>query len=122
MATPTIKGIDISAYPVTDAERALAFYRDVRGMKPTVEHPGRGAEFTLSDGATFGIWRPEDESGWTKGSGVMFSVDDATAAADYFRARGANIESEIFESAVCFMAFGEDTEGNTFILHQRKAT
>jgi predicted enzyme related to lactoylglutathione lyase len=122
MATPTIKGIDISVYPVKDPERALAFYRDVMGMKPTSEYGGRGAEFTLGDGATFGIWRPEDDSGWSKGSGIMFSVDDAKAAADYYRERGAKIESEVFESPMCFMAFGEDTEGNSFILHQHKAT
>jgi len=113
-----INGIDISTYLVKDAVRAKAFYRDVMGMRPTWEAE-QGAEYTLNDGATFGIWQPDDDS-FVPSRGVMFSVDDAKAAAEHYRSRGASIDDEIFESPVCFMAFGEDTEGNRFILHQRK--
>ena len=114
-----IKGIDIATYLVKDADRAKAFYRDVMGMKPTWESE-QGAEYTLADSATFGIWQPEDNSEWMASRGIMFAVDDAKAAADHYRSRGATIDAEVFESPVCFMAFGEDTEGNRFILHQRK--
>lgn len=113
-----IRGIDITTYGVKDAERAKAFYRDVMGLRPTWEAES-GAEYTLADGATFGIW--QGEGPWEPSHGVMFAVDDAKGAADHYRARGARIEAEIFESPVCFMAFGEDSEGNRFILHQRKS-
>lgn len=113
-----IRGIDITTYLVKDAERAKAFYRDVMGLRPTWEAES-GAEYTLPDGATFGIWQGDEP--WEPSRGVMFTVDDVKAAADYYRARGAKIEAEIFESPVCFMAFGEDSEGNRFILHQRKS-
>lgn len=113
-----IRGIDITAYLVKDAERAKAFYRDVMGLRPTWEAEA-GAEYALSDGSTFGIWQGDEP--WEPSRGVMFAVDDAKEAADYYRARGAKIEAEIFESPVCFMAFGEDSEGNRFILHQRKS-
>ncbi len=113
-----IRGIDITCYQVKDAQRATAFYRDVMELKPTWV-TDQGAEFTLSDGSTFGIWR-SDEVPWHPHGGVMFAVDDVKAAADYYRKRGAKIETEIEETGVCFMAFGEDSEGNHFILHRRK--
>ena len=113
-----IGGIDVHTYLVKDPKRATAFYRDVMELKPSWEGE-QGAEFELPDGATFGIWRMDDGS-WEAGNGVMFSVPDAHAAADYYRGRGANVMPEIHEGHNCNMAFVEDTEGNHFILHQRK--
>jgi predicted enzyme related to lactoylglutathione lyase len=116
-AKPAIKGIDIAAYLVRDPQRAIEFYRDVLGMTPTeVDDQGRGAEFTLADGSTFGVWKPEE--GGTGGA-MMFAVDDAKGAVEHFRARGLAL-SEVTESPVCFMAFGSDPEGNAIIIHQRK--
>jgi predicted enzyme related to lactoylglutathione lyase len=112
-----IKGIDISAYLVKDPRAAIAFYRDVLGMKPTeIDDRGRGAEFTLPDGSTFGVWKPEvGESG----GAIMFAVDDAKSAVENYRARGLAV-SDVTESPVCFMAFAADPEGNAIIIHQRK--
>ncbi len=113
-----IKGIDIAAYLVKDPQAAIAFYRDVLGMKPTeIDPEGRGAEFTLADGSTFGVWKPEEGG---SGGAMMFAVDDAKAAVEHYRARGLQL-SDLVESPVCYMAFGSDPEGNGFIIHQRKA-
>ena len=112
-----IKGIDIAAYLVRDPQRAIEFYRDVLGMTPTaIDDQGRGAEFTLADGSTFGVWKPEE--GGTGGA-IMFAVDDAKAAVEEYRSRGLGL-SDVSESPVCFMAFGADPEGNSIIIHQRK--
>ena len=112
-----IKGIDISAYLVRDPQAQIAFYRDVLGMKPTeIDDQGRGAEFTLADGSTFGVWRPEEGG---SGGAIMFAVDDAKAAVEAYRTRGLRL-SDIMESPVCFMSFGQDPEGNSIIIHQRK--
>ena len=112
-----VKGIDIAAYLVRDPQRAIAFYRDVLGMTPTaIDDEGRGAEFTLADGSTFGVWKPEE--GGTGGA-IMFAVDDAKAAVEQYRARGLAL-SDVSEFPVCFMAFGTDPEGNSIIIHQRK--
>jgi hypothetical protein len=56
------------------------------------------------------------------GGGIMFAVDDLKAAVPEFKGRGVPFEDDgaIEETPVCFMAFGTDPEGNTFILHQRK--
>jgi len=113
-----IKGIDIAAYLVRDPQRAIEFYRDVLGMTPTaIDDQGRGAEFTLADGSTFGVWKPEE--GGTGGA-IMFAVDDAKAAVEEYRSRGLGL-SDVSESPVCFMAFGTDPEGNAIIIHQRKS-
>ena len=113
-----IKGIDVTTYLVKEPKRAIAFWRDIMGL-PIQYESDQGAEFELADGSTFGLWRMDDGS-WHPGHGVMFHVDDAKAAADLFRSRGAQIEEQIEESGPCYMAFGEDTEGNRFILHQLK--
>ena len=114
-----ITGMDLTAYFTDDPDRSIAFYRDVLGLTPTNVTPGRGAEFTLSDGQTFGVWKL-DESEKNAGGSVMFSVADAKAAVDRFRANGATIQ-DVMETPVCFMAPGEDPDGNMFIIYQRKS-
>lgn len=116
-STMNITGIDLTAYLVRDPEKAIAFYRDVMGMTPTaIDDQGRGAEFTLPDGSTFGVWKPDDGA---SGGAIMFAVEDARAAVEHYRKRGLQL-SDVMESPVCFMAFGADPEGNSIIVHQRK--
>ena len=116
--TASITGIDIAGYLVEDPAKAIAFYRDVLGMQPTAVDPeGRGAEFTLADGSTFGVWR---EPGAKSGGFVMLAVDDVHAAVRQYRAKGLTV-SDVNEGPVCHMAFTQDNEGNGLIIHQRKA-
>lgn len=119
MSDTAIRGINVHTYLVKEPARAIAFYRDVMELKPSWSDDTQGAEFDLGDGATFGLWKMRDGT-WAAGEGVMFSVPDARAAADYYRARGAKVRPELYEGENCAMAFVEDTEGNHFILHARK--
>lgn len=113
----TIVGIDIAGYLVRDPKAAIAFYRDVLGIEPTdVDTEGRGAEFTLPDGTTFGVWNMPDDS---TGGFVMFAVSDLQDAIKTYRSRGVSV-SDIMDTPVCQMAFAQDPEGNGIILHQRK--
>jgi predicted enzyme related to lactoylglutathione lyase len=118
---PIIKGIDITTYTAKDGPRAKAFYRDVMGLEPTIDYGPSGAEFTLGDGSTFGIWQMDDGS-FTPASGVMFGVDDITTAVETLTARGVQFAEggRIEDTPMCRMAFATDTEGNSFIVHQRK--
>lgn len=50
----------------------------------------------------------------------MFAVPDIQAAVEAFKARGVSVSEHVDETPNCYMAFAEDTEGNHFILHQRK--
>jgi len=114
-----VKGMDIIAYLTSDPDRSIAFYRDVLGMTPTdIDDKGRGAEFALADGSTFGVWKPDE--GPAVGATIMFAVDDIARAVATFRARGATL-TDAEETPVCFMSFGADPDGNGFIVHQRKA-
>ena len=45
---------------------------------------------------------------------------DVKKAAEYYGARGAKVMPGVHDGDNCLMAFVEDTEGNHFILHQRK--
>jgi predicted enzyme related to lactoylglutathione lyase len=114
-----IKGIDITVYSAQNGERAKTFYRDVLGLPVTVDYGPQGAEFTLGDGTTFGVWQM-DGGTFAPTSGVMFAVDDIRAAVEVLRTRGVPFAGEIDETPACFMAFAKDTEGNSFIVHQRK--
>jgi len=113
----TVTGIDIAGFLVKDPAKAIAFYRDVLGMKPTaIDEEGRGAEFELADGSTFGVWKPEGDHG---GTFAMLAVKDIRRAIAEYRSKGLEI-SEPDETPVCFMAFARDPEGNGLIVHQRK--
>jgi predicted enzyme related to lactoylglutathione lyase len=115
--TSLVKGIDLAGFMTGDPARSIAFYRDVLGMVPTVlDDEGRGAEFTLSDGSTFGVWQPGDGS---SSAIFMFAVDAIDDAVAEFRKRGATL-GDVSETQMCFMAYGSDPDGNAFIIHQRK--
>ncbi|MDB5043484.1 MAG: hypothetical protein JWN27_4210 [Candidatus Eremiobacteraeota bacterium] len=118
----SIVGLDIASVFVSDPARSIAFYRDVLGLTPTeIDSQGRGAEFTLPDGATFGVWKPDLPHDKLPGSSGMFAVTNAYAAVARIRERGATI-SDPMETPVCFMAFGNDPEGHAYMIHQRKTT
>jgi predicted enzyme related to lactoylglutathione lyase len=122
MATATataITGIDVHCYLVKEPERAIKFYRDVLGLPLARELGGNGAEFDLADGATFGLWRLQEGS-WHSSDGVMFCVRDLPEAVKEYRKRGGVMLGEIIDTDGCSMAICQDTEGNGFILHERK--
>lgn len=116
-----ISGIDLSGYMVKDAQRAIAFYRDVLGLEPARVYPeNRGAEYEFADGTTFGLWGGKgDVVPFQPSNGVLFATADLASAVASLRARGIPIIKEI-ETPVCAMAMIADSEGNTVTLHQRK--
>jgi predicted enzyme related to lactoylglutathione lyase len=115
-----ITGIDASYYYTKDLGRASAFYARLFGFDPTLHVPQTVCEWTFGDGTTFGLYQPENAGEWRRGSGIMFHVEDIGAAVEAGKALGATFEEHQEETPVCFMAFGHDPDGNTFILHQPK--
>src|SRR5579872_1144877 len=116
-----IRGIDTTAYLVKDVERATTFYQDLLGFAPTLEYKPVGVEWTFPTGETFSIVKPPNAP-WEKGSGIHFGVDDITAAIAACKSSGITFEDDakIYETPGCFLAFAHDSEGNEFILHERK--
>ncbi|MBV8163141.1 MAG: VOC family protein [Candidatus Eremiobacteraeota bacterium] len=116
---PQVLGIDTTTYLVKDVERAKQFYRDIIGLPLRREIRSQGAEFVMPDNTAFTLWKMEDGS-WTAGNGVLFSVADFESAVDQYRKAGVKIAPHVEETPVCKMAFAEDSEGNTFVIHFRK--
>jgi hypothetical protein len=94
-------------------------FRDTLGLPLTTEFGADFVEFTLADGTTFALDKQEP---WLEGNGVSFGVAEIRSAVDLYKERGVRFRygGEIVESPVCFFAFAEDSEGNGFMLHQRK--
>lgn len=116
-----IKGMDASYYTVKDLDRATKFYTGLFGAEPTMRIADVNAEWTFPNGETFGLYKVEEKE-WNTHGGLLFSVDDVEAAVKEHKARGVKFDGDghIENTPVCFMAFGEDSEGNSFILHQHK--
>jgi predicted enzyme related to lactoylglutathione lyase len=116
-----VNGIDATYYTVGDVGALTQFYTDLLGSPPETQWPGRLAEWTFADGNSFGLYGTEGGSETASGS-VMFVVDDVAQAVGDAKARGVKFHDggEITDTPVCHMAFGEDPEGNQFILHHRK--
>ncbi len=114
-----VTGIDVVVYNVQDFDRAFTFYSALIGHEPTTLMPGMWAEFELADGVAFAIGKHPDMP-WQSGYMAAFAVPDVPAAIELVRTLGGTA-ADLDESPVCFMSFGEDTEGNKLMLHQRKA-
>jgi len=112
------RGIDAIHILTQDLDRALAFYRDVIGLRVAWTNPA-GYELELEDGSAFGIAKMPDV--FFPGGGMMFAVDDIDASYAALQASGVKLHTEIEESPVCRIAWAADTEGNYFAIHQRNA-
>jgi len=116
-----ISGIDATYYLTKDLGKATTFYTALFGSEPSMQVPGTVSEWTFDgDGTTFGLYQPQDTSGWQPSGGVLFHVDDIKASRAAAETLGSKFEEHEEETPVCFMAFGSDPEGNNFILHQPK--
>src|SRR5579884_2748751 len=113
------RGIDAVYYMVQDVARARTFYEEGLGFEPGhVSESGdwQGAEYEMPTGQTFGIGKNGDVP-FRESGGVMLSVEDVERAAQRVAQAGGKVVMGPIETPVCFMAWCEDTEGNTFSLH-----
>lgn len=112
-------GIDLSGYMVKDAQRAMAFYREVLGLEPARVYPeNRGCEYDMPDGTTFGLWGAGGQLPFQPSNGVLFAVDDLEAAKAALDERNIPIVWQT-QTPNCRMLMIHDTEGNSVFLHKR---
>src|ERR1700722_10732123 len=114
-----VKDMAFVAYSVRDVPKAIAFYRDVIGLKPGLSFGDHWAEFDVGS-TTFGIGNGEP-LGITPGTSfaATFEVDDVAAERERLLKAGIPI-TDVHESPVCWSAFVTDPEGNRFGIHQLK--
>lgn len=113
-----IRDIAFTAYAVRDVPRAVAFYRDVLGLKPGEISNGGYAEFNVGSGV-FAV--DGDPPGCEPGTctGVNFEVDDISGSRAQLLANGVDA-GELYEFPTCSVCFARDPDGNRFALHQRR--
>ena len=116
--------IEQVAIPVRDLARATAFYRDMLGMKLLFEVPPQLAFFDC-DGIRLALSISSDPMYDPPGSIVYYRVDDIEGTHAELESRGVEFLqgphriAELGEVEI-WMAFFEDTEGNTLALTSEK--
>ncbi|MDR4479565.1 MAG: VOC family protein [Nitrospira sp.] len=122
-----MKVIDIAftCYPVTDLQRARRFYEGVLGLKES-RFFGEGdkgfVEYDLGSN-TLGIgngapdWKPSPGGG-----SVALEVEDFNAAIAALKEHKCPFRLEPLEKPVCHMAIVSDPDGDSLLIHRRKAT
>ena len=106
-------------YPVTDMPRAIEFYRDVLGLRPTNDASTVWQEFDVS-GATFGVGNFEQVGTPGTAQSLALEIDDLPAFRRTLRERGVDV-SEPHGLPNCWISVVHDPDGNMIWLHQLKS-
>jgi len=118
-----VTGTDFVVVPITDVDRARAFYGNTLGLPFSIQYgsmPGFEYEtgsltLALLEMSAFGQeFRPN-------GGPIALRVDDVHAARAELEAAGVQFHGDIVDSGVCHQAFFADPDGNPLILHHRYA-
>ena len=114
-----VERVDFVDVPTRDVDRATAFYRDVLELP---QNPREPTEFEAGN-LTLALWEPERmgvEFSRSAAHGIALRVADVAAARAELERKGVEFTGER-DSGVCNMAFFEDPDGNSLILHRRYA-
>lgn len=108
------------AVPVADVDRAVAFYRDVLGMRFLFQAPP-GLGFFDCGGVRLMLDAPAKAQGGSSASIIYYAVPDLHAAAATLESRGVSFEAAPHLVArmpdhELWMAFFRDPDGNLLAL------
>lgn len=119
-----IKEIGFVVYPVTSLAKARPFYEGVLGLTPPVVHESGGmgwVEYDIASG-TLAIGAGALQFAPSSGGGcVALEVEDFEASVAGLREKGVKFTVEPMETPVCHLAGFSDPDGNSLMLHRRKA-
>jgi predicted enzyme related to lactoylglutathione lyase len=117
VGTPAIVNrLDLVFYWVADMDRAVAFYRDVLGLKLLRQDSGNWAEFDAG-GERFALHALGAGQTISQGGATaVFSVDDLDEASSELSARGISAVHEGDVEGYARFASFLDPEGNVFQL------
>jgi catechol 2,3-dioxygenase-like lactoylglutathione lyase family enzyme len=126
MSTATdklITAVDFVGIHTRDLERAGDFYGNTLGLRRSVWIPDRSfGEFetgnltlSLMNAEAMGLKHTELRNP------LAFHVDDVAGARATLEDRGVTFFGETLDTGVCHMAFFEDPDGNSLMLHHRYA-
>jgi catechol 2,3-dioxygenase-like lactoylglutathione lyase family enzyme len=107
-----IRRMQAIIYFVTDWDAAIAFYRDVLGLKEVVNFPNRWAVFGVPGGGTIAL-QPAYTSATNHVSIEVTSIRDFVAD---LKAKGARVIEDICQQEHGETAMLEDPSGNLIAL------
>jgi predicted enzyme related to lactoylglutathione lyase len=111
--------------PVTNLERAREFYEGILGLKPSLVFEGNGmawVEYEIGPGVLALGLGAEQFKPSADGASVALEMENFEEAIRELKERGCGFVLEPMETPVCHMAGVFDSEGNTIIIHKRKAS
>jgi predicted enzyme related to lactoylglutathione lyase len=114
-----------SVYPVTDLKRARAFYEGTLGLKAATAYEGDGmgwVEYEVGPGVLAIGSGSEQFKPSANGGAVALEMEDFETAIQELKESGSKFVIEPTEFSTCHMASVFDPDGNTVIIHKRKAT
>lgn len=115
-----ITSIAFTVYPVSNMERARAFYEHALGLPVSYNYRDMWVEYEIG-GATFAITTTEmGHTPGARGAVVAFEVSDLEAFVHKMKERAVSFVREAFETPVCRMAVIEDPDGNHITIHKLK--
>ena len=111
-----IRGVDFVMYPVADMARAVAFYRDVLGLRQELDSP----EWVEFDCGNVTLALMKSDAGDARRVGrVALAVENIDAAYAELKKRGIAGLKEPTDFGVCRAIEIADPDGNPLILHRR---
>ena len=119
-----IKGIKFSSIPVSDQDRALAFYTEKLGFRVSTDQPFDGKQRWIElsiPGSQTGLALFRMEGGLAPGStmNLSFWTEDVEATAELYKSRGVKFHVEPKKESWGTSAIFEDPDGNRFVLSSR---
>lgn len=114
-----ITAIAFTVYPVSNMERARAFYEHVLGLHVSSHYKDAWVEYDIG-ALTFAITTTDmGHTPGAKGAVIAFEVSDFDAFIHKLKDRAVVFVAEPFDTPVCRMAVIEDQDGNHITIHQR---
>ena len=105
---------------VDDMPRARKFYESLFDLKTGEIESEYFVEYELPDGNAFALGM-DPSTARTASGGIVFGVEDAQASIDRVKELGGKFLKQ-YGGERCMAGWCEDTEGNTFGVHERKVT
>jgi catechol 2,3-dioxygenase-like lactoylglutathione lyase family enzyme len=117
-----VERTDFVSVPVTDMERATAFYRDTLALEQV--SAGAFPEFQLGENVSLYLLQLEaigSQFSAPHSAHIALRVPDVAETRADLESRGVEFEGETLDTGVCHMAFFRDPDGNALMLHRRYA-
>ena len=117
--TPGLGAITVVGIPVTDQDRALAFYSERLGFSVQTDMPLPGSDarwimLTSGTGASIALVKASTDAPAGVETGIRFHTDDAAATHEALLSRGVEVGEVLRWPGVPAMFQAVDGDGNRF--------